>query len=97
MASENSIYKDYIDYTRQYQEKYGKQCVVLLQVGAFFEVYGFKNGKTGVIEESDILEFSQICNLNMSEKKITYDNRQVFMAGFRDYTLGRRLYSTKGR
>ena len=91
MASENSIYKDYIDYTRQYQEKYGKQCIVLLQVGAFFEVYGFKNGKTGVIEESEILEFSQICNLNMSEKKITYDNRQVFMAGFRDYTLDKYL------
>ena len=43
MTSENSIYKDYIYYTRQYKEKYGKQCIVLLQVGAFFEVYGFKN------------------------------------------------------
>ena len=31
MASDNSIYKDYIHYTRQYQEKYGKQCIVLLQ------------------------------------------------------------------
>jgi hypothetical protein len=70
MASDNSIYKDYINYTRQYQEKYGKQCIVLLQVGAFFEVYGFKNIDTQIIEESEILEFSQICNLNISEKKI---------------------------
>jgi DNA mismatch repair protein MutS len=91
MASDNSIYKDYINYTRQYQEKYGKQCIVLLQVGAFFEVYGFKNIDTQIIEESEILEFSQICNLNISEKKFTYDNRQVQMAGFRDYTLDKYL------
>ena len=92
MTSENSIYKDYIYYTRQYKEKYGKQCIVLLQVGAFFEVYGFKNTNTNVIEESEILDFSQICNLNISEKKIIYDNRQVQMAGFRDYTLDKYLH-----
>lgn len=91
MSSENSIYKDYIEYTQQYRKKYGKRCIVLLQVGAFFEVYGFRNMNTQEIEKSEIVEFSQICNLNMSEKKIIYDDRQVLMAGFRDYTLDKYL------
>ena len=46
MSSETSIYKDYIDLTATYQEKYGKQCVLLMMVGAFFEVYGFRNSET---------------------------------------------------
>jgi DNA mismatch repair protein MutS len=62
-----------------------------MQVGAFFEVYGFKCSKTGEIQESKIEEFSQMCNLNMSEKKITFENRQVIMAGFRDYSLDKYL------
>ena len=91
MSSESSIYKDYIEYTQNYCAKYGSRCIVLLQVGAFFEVYGFRNTTTNEIENSEITDFSQICNLNISEKKIIYDDRQVLMAGFRDYTLDKYL------
>ena len=91
MSSESSIFKDYIEYTQQYRKKYGEHCIVLLQVGAFFEVYGFRNLKTNEIEKTKISDFSQICNLNVSEKKIMYDDRQVLMAGFRDYTLDKYL------
>jgi DNA mismatch repair protein MutS len=62
-----------------------------MQVGAFFEVYGFKCPRTGDVQDSAILEFSQICNLNISEKKVVYEGRQVLMAGFRDYTLDKYL------
>lgn len=89
--SENSIYKEYIDLTNTYQEKYGKQTIILLQVGAFFEVYGFRNSTNQDIEDSEILEFSQMCNLNISEKKVVYNEKQVLMAGFRDYTLDKYL------
>ena len=34
-----SIYAEYISLTQKYQQTYGKNFVVLLQVGAFFEVY----------------------------------------------------------
>ena len=91
MSSETSIYKDYIDLTATYQEKYGKQCVLLMMVGAFFEVYGFRNSETQEIEHSEIQSFSQICNLHISEKKIVYKDKQVLMAGFRDYTLDKYL------
>ena len=91
MSSETSIYKDYIDLTATYQEKYGKQCVLLMMVGAFFEVYGFRNSETQEIDHSEIKSFSQICNLHISEKKIVYKEKQVLMAGFRDYTLDKYL------
>lgn len=89
--SSPSIYNEYIQLTKQYQTKYGPKTIVLLQVGAFFEVYGFRCPHTNQILESQIVEFSQICNLNVSEKKIVFDAKQVLMAGFRDYTLDKYL------
>ena len=91
MSSENSIYGEYIQLTEQYQEKYGAPTIVLLQVGAFFEVYGFRCPSTNIIQKTPITEFSQICNLNVSEKKIVYEGQHVLMAGFRDYTLDKYL------
>lgn len=88
--STKNIMTEYIDLTNEYQKKYGKKTIILLQVGAFFEVYGLKN-INGDITESQIEEFSQICQLNISEKKITYQDKQVVMAGFRDYTLEKYL------
>jgi len=87
----NSIYDEYIQLTKTYQEKYGEKTIVLLQVGAFFEIYGFRCPRTGDWIESQITNFSQICNLNISEKKATHEGRQVAMAGFRDYTLDKYL------
>jgi len=89
--SETNIMDEYIELTNQNKEKYGEKTVVLLQVGAFFEVYGMKNLETSEVTGSNIEEFSQICQLNVSEKKITYKGKQVVMAGFRDYTLEKYL------
>jgi DNA mismatch repair protein MutS len=91
MTETTSIYKDYIDLTKTYQKQYGENTILLMQVGAFFEVYGFKCSKSGVIQDSKIEEFTQMCNLNASEKKIVYETRQVLMAGFRDYSLDKYL------
>jgi DNA mismatch repair protein MutS len=91
MSEPISIYSDYIRLTKEYQSKYGPRTVVLLQVGAFFEVYGFKSAEFDEIQDTPIVEFSQVCNLNISEKKIVFEGRQVYMAGFRDYTLDKYL------
>ena len=40
--STNNIMNEYIELTMEYQLKYGKNTIILLQVGAFFEVYGLK-------------------------------------------------------
>ena len=34
---------DYFTYQIDYQKKYGNQCIVLMQVGSFFEFYGVDN------------------------------------------------------
>lgn len=91
MTETTSIYKDYIDVTKNYQKQYGENTILLMQVGAFFEVYGFKCPATGIIQDSKIEDFTQMCNLNSSEKKIVFESRQVLMAGFRDYSLDKYL------
>ena len=82
-----SIITDYFDITKNYQEKYGEKTITLMQVGAFFEVYGLKNNATGEISRSKIFDFSQATNLNIAEKKFNIGDSQVVMAGFRDYQL----------
>ena len=86
----NKITKYYFDLTKEYSEKYGDKTIVLLQVGAFFEVYALKD-ENGNISESKIEDFCNICQLNIADKKLTYGSKQVLMAGFRDYVLDKNL------
>jgi DNA mismatch repair protein MutS len=85
----STITDEYFGLTQEYIAKYGPRTIVLLQVGAFFEVYGLKCQKTGEITKSNIEMFSQICQLNVSEKNGGTQN--IVMAGFRDYTLEKYL------
>lgn len=77
-----SIHDEYFELTEKYSSIYGENTILLMQVGAFFEVYGGHS-----IMKSKIEEFSQICSLNVSEKMKTKDNENITMAGFRDYCL----------
>ena len=91
MDADSSIYTDYFRITQEYQEKYGPRTVLLMQVGAFFEIYATKepNGET---IRSPIVEVCSICGgLAISEKKQTYGKGQILMAGFRDYTLDKHV------
>jgi len=86
-----SITDEYFQLTTKYRAQYGERTIVLLQVGAFFEVYGLKNPKTKAITGSKITEFAQICQLSVSEKNVCVEQDHVVMAGFRDYTLEKYL------
>ena len=83
---EESIYKIYFDLTEKYTKQYGSDSVVLLQVGAFFEIYGLKDSNGNIIY-SEIEKISQICQLSIAEKSILYEDKPVLMAGFRDHRL----------
>ena len=85
------IYDEYFRITREYTTLYGDKTVLLLQVGAFFEVYGLKNTETGEITGSLINHMTDICQLNVSEKKAQFNDLQILMAGFRDYTIDKYL------
>ena len=81
-----TIYNEYFDYTDEYISKYGEQTVVLMQVGAFFEIYGVKT-PNDTIERSQITEIATICGLSISSKTLSFENGVIVMAGFRDYTV----------
>ncbi len=91
----NSIYTQYFTYTNDNYVKYGEKTIVLLQVGAFFEVYGVKikskSATTTDIINSNIVDFAEICQLNVSEKTQAYGDGVIVMAGFRDFTIDKYL------
>ena len=84
---ESGIYFEYFKISKEYQDKYGKHTVLLMQVGSFFEIYGLKD----IADTSEINEVAQFCQFTVSEKKMIYKNSQVLMAGFPDYKLEKYL------
>lgn len=83
------IYEDYFELTNYYTNKYGEYSVVLIQVGAFFEVYGVMNTtRQEIIENPAAYKVSQICDLKLATKQATLGkDRTLHMLGFRDYQL----------
>ena len=77
-----SLTNEYFRLSKDYQTKYGTKTILLMQVGAFFEMYGTKT------DSSIMFDVCELCQLNTSDKKICVGNGEtVFMAGFRDYSL----------
>ena len=85
-----TLVQNYLDLTKQYTSKYGAKTLLLMQVGAFFEVYALRN-KMGKITGSQMEEFSRICDLTITDKHICVGTANVMMSGFRDYVLDKYL------
>lgn len=86
-----SLIKEYFELTKKYQEEYGENTILLMQVGAFFEVYGISDKKNEKIISSKILSFSQICELNIVDKNTCVGENNVVMAGFKDFMIEKYL------
>jgi DNA mismatch repair protein MutS len=82
-----ALIKEYFELTKRYQDEYGENTILLMQVGSFFEVYGIFNEKTETIFGSKIVDFSQICELNIVEKNTCVGKDNVMMAGFKDMQI----------
>jgi DNA mismatch repair protein MutS len=82
-----ALIKEYFELTKRYQNEYGDNTILLMQVGSFFEVYGICNEKMGTISGSRIIDFSQICELNIVEKNSCIEKDNVMMAGFKDIQI----------
>ena len=82
-----ALIKEYFELTKKYQEDYGENTILLMQVGGFFEVYGIQNKTTETIYGSKIIDFSQICELNIAEKNSYIGTDNVIMAGFKEYYI----------
>jgi len=82
-----ALLKEYLELTKKYLREYGEKTVVLMQVGAFFEVYGLQDKTTGNVFGSKITDFSIVCDLNIADKKICVGADSVIMAGFSHYMI----------
>jgi DNA mismatch repair protein MutS len=82
-----ALIKEYFELTKNYQEEYGENTILLMQVGAFFEVYGIIDKKTNIIHGSKIIDFSQICELSVVDKNVCVGNENIMMAGFKDFQI----------
>jgi DNA mismatch repair protein MutS len=81
-----SFIKDYFVLTKQYTDEYGEQTILLMQCGAFFEVYGLKD-KNDAIYGSNIIDFARICDLNVVDKKVCVGADSVVLSGFKDHLV----------
>lgn len=86
-----ALIKEYFDLTKKYQDEYGENTILLMQVGSFFEVYAKNNKKTNTISGSKINDFSQICELNVVEKNVCVGTDDILMAGFKDIMIEKYL------
>ncbi len=86
-----SLIAEYFELTKQYQNEYGENTILLMQVGAFFEVYGIYDNENDVIVSSKITDFSRICELNIVDKKTCVGKNNVMMAGFKDLMIEKYL------
>ena len=65
-----ALVKEYFELTKKYQNEYGENTIVLMQVGSFMECYGLIDKNTNNITGSKIQDFTRICELNIAEKNI---------------------------
>jgi len=86
-----ALIKEYFELTQKYCNEYGEKTILLMQVGAFFEVYGILDKKTNNITNSQILEFSRICDLAVVEKNVCVGKDNVVMAGIKDIILEKNI------
>lgn len=86
------IYDDYIKYCEEYEQIYGKETLVLMQVGAFYEIYAVDNDN--VTSGADMYNIANILNITVSRKNkniISNSSSNPLMAGFPNYKLNKFL------
>jgi DNA mismatch repair protein MutS len=85
-----ALIKEYFELTNKYINEYGENTILLMQVGSFYECYGKKHKyeqherhEETTIFGSKIIDFSQICDLNVVNKNTCVGEENVVMAGFK--------------
>ena len=71
-----SLIQEYLNLTKKYTEEYGDLTILLMQNGAFFEVYGLKDACNN-IHGCKLSDFSRICDLNVVDKKVPGGNMLI--------------------
>ena len=90
-----SIYQEYYDAQKELESKYGKQSVVLMQVGSFYEAYGVNlPNKKPPIKIGHTEKVSEVLSMQIAYKNgrlKPHSKKNPQMVGFPDYALGNHL------
>jgi DNA mismatch repair protein MutS len=81
------IIDEYIEYTKTHKLKYGDKCIVLMQIGSFFEIYSINDELS-----DDIYLIGDICNIQISRKNKSIKEVSLsnpLMAGFPLHSLNK--------
>ena len=81
-----NLHEEYFNLTEKYTNKYGNKTVLLMQVGAFYEVYGLLTEDRKDCR-SKIYDIGELCDIAVVEKKQCIGDLQLLMCGFRDYSV----------
>ena len=83
---------EYFKYQIEYEKKYGKNALVLMQVGSFFEFYGVDNNQEKIGNAQYITELLNI-QLTRRNKAILENSRSnCLMGGFPTHALKRFIH-----
>lgn len=77
-----SLIEVYLDLQKSFEEKYGPNTVVVMEVGSFYEVYGVDNNEMKLGKPKEVAE---ILNLQLTRKNKTIQENSVknpLLAGF---------------
>lgn len=83
---------DYLEYQSKYEEKYGSNTIVLMEVGHFFEFYGIDNEKEKL---GNVQEVSELLNIQMTRRNrsiLENSRSNPLMAGFPSLAVQRHLH-----
>ena len=81
----------YFDYQIKYENIYGINTVVLMEVGSFYELYGVDNNKEKI---GDIKKITDLLNIILTRRNkaiIENSRKNSLMAGFPSVSLKRYL------
>lgn len=80
--------REYGDFLKQYQAKYGPATTVFMQVGSFYELYDFQDPATGKTLYN-VIEIVEILGLQTSAKTDAQSGHTILTAGLPEYALHR--------
>ena len=81
----------YFDYQIKYENIYGQNTVVLMEVGSFYELYGVDNNKEKIGDIKKITDLLNIILTRRNKSIIENSRKNSLMAGFPSVSLKRYL------
>lgn len=86
-SKKNELVKEYFKLQKEFEEKYGKDSVILYEVGKFFECFGIPENELNLPTMGQIDKISEILNIQKTKpnKKMLLSMTNPYMCGFPNY------------